>query len=36
MSEADHCYRDPRTDGVMERAFEVVPAGEIYSDFEVE
>jgi rhamnulokinase len=26
-----HCYRDPRTEGVMERAFEVVPAGEIYS-----
>jgi rhamnulokinase len=26
-----HCYRDPRTDGVMEQAFEVVPAEDIYS-----
>ncbi len=26
-----HCYREPRTDGVMERAFEVVTASEIYS-----
>jgi rhamnulokinase len=26
-----HCYRDLRTEGVMERAFEVVPACEIYS-----
>jgi rhamnulokinase len=26
-----HCYRDSRTEGVMQRAFEVVPAGEIYS-----
>jgi rhamnulokinase len=26
-----HCYRDPRTEGVMERAFDVVSAGEIYS-----
>ena len=25
------CYRDPRTDGVMEQAFEVVPTKEIYS-----
>jgi len=25
-----HCYRDPRTAGVMQRAFEVVPAHEIY------
>jgi rhamnulokinase len=27
-----HCYRDVRTDGVMERAFEVVPAAEIYAE----
>jgi rhamnulokinase len=26
-----HCYRDQRTDGVMERAFQVVPAPDIYS-----
>ena len=26
-----HCYRDPRTNGVMEQAFEVLPAAEIYS-----
>lgn len=26
-----YCYRDPRTDGAMERAFEVVPAREIYA-----
>jgi rhamnulokinase len=26
-----HCYRDVRTEGVMERAFEVVPAAEIYA-----
>ncbi len=26
-----HCYRDLRTEGVMERAFEIVPASEIYS-----
>ncbi|UCG88697.1 MAG: rhamnulokinase [Gemmatimonadota bacterium] len=26
-----HCYRDPRTEGVMERAFEVMPASDIYS-----
>ncbi len=26
-----HCYRDPRTEGVMQRAFEIVPASEIYS-----
>jgi rhamnulokinase len=26
-----HCYRDPRTGGVMERAFDVVPAAEIYA-----
>jgi rhamnulokinase len=26
-----HCYRDRRTDGVMERAFDVVPAAEIYA-----
>jgi rhamnulokinase len=26
-----HCYRDPRTEGIMERALEVVPAHEIYS-----
>ena len=26
-----HCYRDSRTEGVMQRAFEVVPASEIYS-----
>jgi len=26
-----HCYRDPRTDGVMERAFEIVPEEEIYA-----
>lgn len=25
-----HCYRDPRTAGMMERAFEVVPRWEIY------
>ncbi|NIM47678.1 MAG: rhamnulokinase [Gemmatimonadales bacterium] len=26
-----YCYRDPRTNGVMERALMAVPAGEIYS-----
>jgi rhamnulokinase len=26
-----HCYRDPRTAGVMQRALEVVPAGRIYA-----
>lgn len=26
-----HCYRDPRTDGVMERAFNTVPPEEIYA-----
>jgi len=26
-----HCYRDLRTDGVMEREFDIVPPGEIYS-----
>ena len=25
-----HCYRDPRTDGAMERAFETVPREEIF------
>lgn len=26
-----YCYRDPRTKGIMERAFETVPAAEIYA-----
>lgn len=28
---APYCYRDPRTDGMMERAFETLPAREIYA-----
>jgi rhamnulokinase len=26
-----YCYRDPRTEGVMQRAFAIVPASEIYT-----
>ena len=30
LLENPHSYRDPRTDGVMQKAFEVMPRGEIY------
>ena len=30
LVEASYCYRDSRTDGVMERVFERVPASQIY------